>query len=108
MLYSLRNDPWRRYLLDGADIIESRGMTKHNLHDATTGRVCMGGALMLVAQGGELKLACVPEHAREAVQKAMEQLNIACGGSFVVWNNRPETTTEMAAAKMRECALELV
>jgi len=91
-------EPWRKALLDAADLIEQRGHAKKTLEDID-GSLCMGGAISMAITGKSFGL-------HPDMMEAYCALHDFCGGSFVTYNNAPERTASEVIATLRACALE--
>jgi hypothetical protein len=81
MLYNKRWDkpvvvtePWRKYLLDAADIIEARGHC-HGMVEDAQGRVCIAGALSIAAYGKVQREGRYDYKARRAADQAWGELH---------------------------------
>jgi len=108
MLYNKRWDkpeivtePWRKYLLDAANIIEQRGHSRGMVEDAQ-GRVCIAGALSIAAYGKVQRDGRYDYKARQAVDQAWNELFNRLGHP-VDWNDQ-HSGAEVVAV-MRDTAL---
>ena len=94
-------EPWRRYLLDAADIIEARGHC-HGMVEDAAGRVCIAGAISVVAYGKVERSGRYDFKARMIADLAWYKLEQRVG--FVVdWND--QHTGPEVIALLRETAL---
>jgi|SRR5580704_2118938 hypothetical protein len=97
-------EPWRRWLLNGADILERQGLAKCTEYDKVTGAVCFIGAVFWADQGrpsastGDMFGASVARHA------AYDKMKDFLGRCPIAWNNAAETTQNEVVSAMRACA----
>ncbi len=97
---SVTVEPWRKMLLDAADVMERRGHVKKAL--ISNDGVCLQGALRLAGGQGD----------RESYTRATGALSRYLG--FVsehentVWNDLPERTKDESIAALRGAALKAV
>lgn len=85
---------WRQHLLDAAAYIEEHGHCKGDLDNAAGG-VCVMGAILRTRK----------RHGSNAFSNANQGLERHLGEHSPVWNDRPETTKEMAVAALIGAAL---
>ena len=115
-------DPWRRLLLDGADLIERKGLSKYTLCDQDTGAVCARGALIgeehlqkrcgwwdveISVAVSEYPMAKISATLARVAYDADQRLASYLGNCDDVpdWNNAPERTAAEVISAMRACAL---
>lgn len=97
-------EPWRQHLLDAAAYMEEHGYCKNSATDST-GAVCVAGALWNVCgdYNSPLDDECVAliKHLGLETRK----FNVGANCAVFAWNDRPETTKEMAVAALIGAAL---
>jgi hypothetical protein len=110
----LPNEPWRKLLLEAADIIEQKGWTQGRLTSA--GKFCMVGSLYAATWGPVQSkwcrhLAQGPDVYPKELLLALYALNHALGsewsaswGNITQFNDLHATSKEEVVAKMREVA----
>lgn len=92
-------EPWRKALLDAADLIEIGGHTKYQYKSGVA--YCAIGALAYINKVDYWGL----EFNREKVPGALE-LERHVKGYIADWNDAPERTPAEVMGAMRECALK--
>lgn len=86
-------EPWRRVLLDAADLIDEKGHCQNALE--RDGKYCMGGAMERMGSR---------ELSKSDARIAFDRLNEYCGDWFVAWNNTEGRTKEEVVAALRGVA----
>jgi hypothetical protein len=87
-------EPWRQHLLDAAAYIEEHGHCKN---------LCFNGKAACV--GGALYRSGVTD-VWDGTGKEYRALKQYVGGGIATWNDRPETTKDMAVAALIGAALQ--
>lgn len=94
--------PWRQHLLDAAAYMEEHGHCKEGARD-DSGAVCVAGALWASARNFNLtlerELHAVAQHLR------LDCDRVVANCSVFDWNDRPETTKQMAVDALIGAAL---
>lgn len=88
--------PWRQHLLDAAAYMEERGHTKHSFE--TPSGVCILGAVYGTYRKG---MPCVSR----TVPLLRAYIRKQYGVGAAQWNDRPETTKQMAVDALIGAAL---
>jgi hypothetical protein len=93
-------EPWRKALLDAADLIETGGHTKYQYRSG--GSYCAIGALAHVN-----RVDCWGLQFNISKVKGALELEHHVKSSFIAeWNDAPERTPAEVMGAMRECALK--
>lgn len=95
-------EPWRKLLLDAADLIEERGHCKSALRNEH-GQLCLLGAVLVASRGDLSARVRVPDGA----VTAMEYVDRYLDEDAVDWNNAPDRTPEQVISALRNCAMGL-
>lgn len=98
-------EPWRDLMLRAADILESSGLVKNQLCDAS-GRVCFRGALMAAMGGDQTDPMFIigvlnDRENKRLFHEADFRMEQHVGTYPPRWNNVPERTKEEVVAAMR-------
>lgn len=97
-------EEWRQTLLDAANIIRARGLAKWQQEDCE-GRVCVMGALSIVAYGSTGGSG--PQPATKMLNQYLRERGVTCvqeGYGCAPWNNEPERTASEVIAALESCA----
>ncbi len=96
-------EPWRKLLLDAADVIEQRGWCQCRL-GTQDGAVCAGGAVLSAGNCWEGHLSSNPI-AAEAARRLRAHIGpgYTCG-NIASWNDEPGRTKEEVLATLRAVA----
>ena len=107
--------PWQQHLLLAADYMQKHGHCKHEVENEL-GQVCLIGALHKTTLRRTMpELAKLAEH-KQVHQQVHQAINQFLSkkypgyqvGSYIDWNNKPDTTGEQVIECLREAAKEQI